>query len=85
MRDDRLYTFGHNFVIICPIFKLFFFKFSERLALSFGGVGVHEGTASYPSSRDKRARVNDVLLYYIWVYTVLQNTYIMAVLCHRQA
>ena len=49
-RYECVYTFGHNFLIICPIFKLFFFKFSERLPPSVGGVGVHEGTVSYPIS-----------------------------------
>ena len=37
--DDSLYIFGHNFLIICPIFT-FFSNFSERLALSVEGVGV---------------------------------------------
>ena len=63
MRDDCLYIFGHNFLIICPILKLFFFKFSERLALSVKGVGVHKGTASYTSLRDNASRVNGVSLY----------------------
>jgi len=70
MRDDCLYIFGHNFLNIflniCPIFKLFFFKFSERLAPS---VGVHKGTASYPISRDKRPRDNRVSLYVLMAGT----------------
>ena len=45
-------------------FQIFFFKFSERLALSVEGVGVHKGTASYPIWRDNAARVNDVRLYF---------------------
>jgi len=63
VRDD--YSFGYNFLNICPIFKLFFFKFSERLALSVLSVGVHKGTASYPISRDKRPRDNRVSLYVV--------------------
>ena len=44
-------------------FQTFFLKFSERLAPSVWGVGVHKGTMSYPISRDKAVRVNDVRLY----------------------
>ena len=36
MTNDCFYIFGHNFLNICPIFELFFFKFPGGKALSYG-------------------------------------------------